>query len=102
MAVTEEARNVAPSTGRDIGWCANPFVVWLLAEGWACDSPLTLIEGLARQAVAAGLPLMRLTTTMRYLHPQVIGTTYTWTKEQDRVKSVLAAPRHSSIGHVSA
>jgi len=45
---------------------------------------------------------MRLTTTMRYLHPQVIGTTYTWTKEQDRVKSVLTAPRHSSIGHVSA
>ena len=84
MAVTEETRHVAPSSGGDLGWCANPFVVWLLAEGWTCDSPLTLIEGLARKAVEAGLPLTRLTTTMRYLHPQVIGTTYTWTKELDQ------------------
>ena len=84
MAVTEKARNVAPSPDGDIGWCTNSFVEWLLTEGWACDSPLTLIEGLARRTVEAGLPLTRLTTTMRYLHPQVIGTTYTWTKDQDQ------------------
>ena len=95
MTVPEKIDLPDPPTETSISWCANPFVEWLLLEGWSYTTPILLIEGLARRAVEAGLPLRRLTTTMRYLHPQVIGTTYTWKRELD--KATQFSPPHSIL-----
>lgn len=95
MAVTEQSHPAETVANDSIGWCTNPFVHWLLTEGWSCPTPLLLIEGLARQALAVGLPLIRLTATMRYLHPQVIGTTYTW--KQDSDEATQFSPPHGIL-----
>lgn len=54
-----------------------------------------LIDGLARKAVAAGLPLYRLTATIRFLHPQVIGTTFTW--KRDGGEATMFSPPHGLL-----
>lgn len=62
-------------------WCANPFVAWLLTEGWSITDTTELVERLAKRLVAAGLPLWRLVCLIRTLHPQVIGTRYMWRRD---------------------
>ena len=95
MAVTEQSHPTAPPQNDGIGWCTNPFVEWMLTEGWSCATPLPLIEGLARRMIEAELPLSRLTITMRYLHPQVIGTTYMWKRDSDEATEF--SPPHSIL-----
>ncbi len=95
MTVTEETRPNVPSASDVITWCDNPFVEWLLTEGWSISTARLLIDGLARKAVAAGLSLYRLTATIRFLHPQVIGTTFTW--KRDGGEATMFSPPHGLL-----
>ncbi len=63
----------------------NPLIDWLLTEGLTIVSPADLIGGIARRIVEIGLPLCRLRVTIRTLHPQYLGTSYTWTRGSDDV-----------------
>ncbi len=56
----------------------DPFVDWLIGEGFAITDAKTLVRALALQLLAAVAPIMRLRVTMRILHPQFMGTSYTW------------------------
>ncbi len=77
MATTAEPKRPrAYDSG--IPWCANPFVEWLLTEGWSITDPTELVERLAKRLVEAGFPVSRLVCLIRTLHPQVIGTRYMW------------------------
>ncbi len=70
---------------------ANPIIAWLLTDGFDFLEADQLLGALARQLVALGLPLMRMRLTLRTLHPQFIGTSYTWTRRDDTVQEFQAA-----------
>lgn len=59
----------------DIG---NPLVAWLLETGWQIPEPGAFTAALSEQMAKLGLPLFRVRITLRILHPQLIGISYTW------------------------
>ncbi|MCB2102271.1 MAG: adenylate/guanylate cyclase domain-containing protein [Rhodobacterales bacterium] len=70
---------------------ADAHVAWLISEGWNLPRPEALLRALAERLVADGFPLYRVRLTIRILHPQVMGKSYTWTRGEDEV-TVFAAP----------
>ncbi|MBI1779244.1 MAG: adenylate/guanylate cyclase domain-containing protein [Proteobacteria bacterium] len=63
---------------------AEPALLeWLLREGPRIESPGELLFELCNRLLAAGVPLMRATCTVRTLHPTLIGTTMIWRKGED-------------------
>ncbi len=73
----------------------NPFLVWLQTEGWEITEPQELIGRLADMMVRSGIPLVRVRVTIRFLHPQVIGTIYTWRRDAGEVEAY--SPPHSIV-----
>jgi adenylate cyclase len=69
---------------------ANPLVEWILAEGWDAASLPDLVRGLCRQMLAIGLPLCRMRLHVRTLHPQYLGTSYTWTRGSAEIEEFNA------------
>ncbi|MGB1027419.1 MAG: hypothetical protein ACPGYL_12745, partial [Rhodospirillaceae bacterium] len=63
---------------------------WLLHEGWGLTSPQELVRQIAEQLIDAGLPIWRMRLTIRYLHPQLIGSSYTWVEDTPEVEEHLA------------
>lgn len=51
---------------------------WLLTTGWEFEAVAELVEAFSRQLVTEGIPVIRLRLTLRTLHPQLVGVTYTW------------------------
>ena len=66
---------------------ANPLAEWLLAEGRNVAETPELLGELYRRAVAGGLPLWRVQLTMLTLHPQLVGTRYTWRRDAGKVEA---------------
>lgn len=83
-AVTHIARLVPPPPEPSLS--VHPLVDWLLTEGWDIGDPKELIRRLGLRMVAIGIPLYRLRVTIRTLHPQFLGTAYTWVRGQDDVE----------------
>ncbi len=52
--------------------------IWLLTTGWEFEAVAELVEAFSRQLVTEGIPVIRLRLTLRTLHPQLVGVTYTW------------------------
>jgi adenylate cyclase len=69
---------------------ANPLVEWILAEGWEAPSLPDLVRGLCQQMLAVGLPLCRMRLHVRTLHPQYLGTSYTWTRGRAEIEEFNA------------
>jgi hypothetical protein len=69
---------------------ANPLVEWILAEGWDARSLPDLVRGLCQQMLAMGLPLCRMRLHVRTLHPQYLGTSYTWTRGRAEIEEFNA------------
>ena len=67
----------------------NALIDWLLAEGLTIQTPRELIGRLGRRIVDIGMPLCRLRVTIRTLHPQYLGTSYTWNRSVDEVDEFL-------------
>lgn len=66
----------------------NPLVDWLLRDAWEATSISELLARLARQLLAAGVPLLRAVLFMRTLHPQVMGAVHVWTRDGDQVELI--------------
>jgi adenylate cyclase len=71
----------------------NRFVDWLLREAWEAATSEELVARLARRLVEAGFPLSRLRIIIRTLHPQVMGTGYTWRSNTGEVTAEAAPHR---------
>lgn len=67
----------------------NALIDWLLTDGLAIQNPRELIGRLGHRMVQIGVPLSRLRVTIRTLHPQYLGTTYTWIRGVDEVDEFL-------------
>src|SRR5512134_2205477 len=67
----------------------NALIDWLLTEGVSIPAPSDLVGRLALHMVRIGLPLCRLRITIRTLHPQYLGTSYTWTRGSNEVEEFL-------------
>lgn len=75
--------------------CDNLLIDWLLGEGWTLPTAGELVAALSRRMVEIGMPLCRLRVTLRTLHPQYLGTSYTWLRSTDRVEEYL--PTHEIL-----
>lgn len=64
----------------------NPLVSWLWEEGWKIPTLGELTRGLGRAMNRAGIPVFRLRTTLRTMHPQLAGLSHTWRRDTDAVK----------------
>ena len=67
------------------GSAAHPIAAWLAAHGGTRADPGTLLAGLCEKLVAAGVPLIRVSTGVPTLHPQVVGRQFIWRRGQDGV-----------------
>lgn len=65
---------------------ANPLVEWILGEGWDAPALPDLVRALCEEMVALGIPLCRMKLHVRILHPQYLGTSYTWTRGHDEIE----------------
>lgn len=63
----------------------NSLSAWLLTTGWEFMSVSELVEALSLRLVEAGVPVIRLRLTLRTLHPQLVGVTYTWERDKQGV-----------------
>lgn len=92
-AVTDVARLAAkpPAASRSAG----ALIDWLLTEGWDIADPKDLVARLALRMTSIAIPLYRLRVTLRLLHPQFLGTTYTWVRGRDEVEEFL--PPHEML-----
>lgn len=75
--------------------CENPLLNWLLGEEASAPSARELTRRLARTLLALGFPLLRLRITVRTLHPQYLGASYTWTRGADEID--LYTPGHEIV-----
>ena len=67
------------------GEANNPFVPWLLHDGWRSASIADTLADVANMLRAAGVRLWRLKLFIRTLNPQLYGKFYTWQLGQDDV-----------------
>lgn len=100
MTVPSDTAADGPGTGtpeepglglRDEG----PLFRWLLEDAWTFGDTAALVHELAHKAVEDGIPLFRMRLTIRTLHPQVIGVSYTWDEDTDAV--AVFEPPHSIV-----
>lgn len=63
----------------------NPIIDWLLIDGWKITDQSEFTRELAACFLAAGVPVARLRLTIRLLHPQVMGFSYTWEKDKSDI-----------------
>lgn len=68
----------------------NALSSWLLTAGWEFRTLSGFVEAFARRLVAAGIPVVRLRLTLRTLHPQLVGVTYTWEQDKEKVEKFEA------------
>lgn len=80
LAAIADDMTVAPTD-----WLDNPLSRWLLAEGWHYRNPAELVGAFGRMLRSQGYPLLRMRITVRTLHPQVLGVSFTWDRDQDEV-----------------
>lgn len=76
----------SPSDAGSVLASANPLADWLWREGWTIDALPDLTRGLGVAMNAAGLPVFRLRTTLRTMHPQLAGLSHTWRRDTDTVE----------------
>ena len=76
-------------------WYANPLIGWLLNEAWDITDTPHLLRPLIHRMNESGMCLSRVRLTIRTLHPQVIGTSFTWNRDTDEV--VEYEPPHSIL-----
>ena len=65
---------------------------WLALQAHFCPETETFVQLLGQQLIAFGMPLKRLSVTIRTLHPELIGRSFTWSRDEAEVK-VAEEPR---------
>lgn len=64
----------------------NTLSSWLLTTGWDFKTLSELVAAFSRFLVGTGIPVTRLRLTLRTLHPQLVGVTYTWERDKEEVE----------------
>jgi len=82
---------VVPRSPADYAQYPNPLLGWLLNEAPGYSSAGDLTAALAARMVAAGIPLWRMAVLLRTLHPELVGTTYTWRRKNWAVEETRAS-----------
>jgi adenylate cyclase len=59
---------------------------WILTEGHRTEDSAELLAGLCRQLVDGGLPLWRASISFATLHPQLLGFSLRWMRDQGAVE----------------
>lgn len=57
---------------------SNQIITWLLAEAWKIPDKSDFTKALGECFLNSGIPVARIRLTIRLLHPQVMGFSYTW------------------------
>jgi adenylate cyclase len=73
---------VARKGSGGIGAVANPVLAWLQAEGVRYRETLPFVEALAERLLATGVDLIRLTTGIHILHPQIDASSCLWQRDR--------------------
>lgn len=63
---------------------------WLLTRGWEFEAVADLVAAFSRQLLNEGIPVIRLRLTLRTLHPQLVGITYTWDRDAEGIDTFEA------------
>ena len=87
----------------------NDLSDWVINEAWQASSATELTAMLARRLTDTGMELIRLNIGIWTLHPQLIGVTYSWTRDRNTVlvsntpRGVLESPAwlQSPVRYVS-
>lgn len=69
----------------------DPLTRWLLMDGWAESDPEQFTRHLAHRLNDVGMDIDRLRLNIRFLHPQVLGISYTYNRKNDAVELHRAA-----------
>ena len=64
----------------------NPLVTWVWEEGWTIPTLGELTWGFGRAMNGVGIPVIRFRMTLRTMHPQLAGLSYTWRRDTDEVE----------------
>lgn len=59
---------------------------WLLTAGWEFQTLSELVEAFSLRLVGGDVPVQRLRLTLRTLHPQIVGVSYTWERDKEGVE----------------
>jgi len=78
------------------GWQSNSVAEWMLLEGWKIQSPVESLAAMSNKFRAAGVPIDRMRLTVRLLHPQVNGVSFTWSSDNGEV--VVNDLTHEMVG----
>ena len=78
----------APVLPAEIPATCDPILLWLLTEGRFLRDSEALADGLARQIVAAGIPITRMTTHAFTLHPRLLAMNVIWRPGQGALPAV--------------
>lgn len=68
----------------------NPFISWLVQDGWRSASIPQTLNDVANMLRKAGVRLWRLKLFIRTLNPQLYGKFYTWERGQEQVEETQA------------
>ena len=64
--------------------------MWLLTTGWEFEAVAELVGAFSQRLLREGIPVIRLRLTLRTLHPQLVGVTYTWERDKEEVATFEA------------
>lgn len=93
--MTADVTTAAPTAPPVPDATANPLVAWLLDEGWRIPDAKEFVSRFVGTLLASGIPVCRMRITLRILHPQVIGNSYTWSRATGKVEEY--SPPHSVL-----
>jgi adenylate cyclase len=65
----------------------NAHVGWLMHAADRSAAPDRLLASFAEHLLATGMPLLRLSITIRTLHPQVFSWGFNWWRDRDQIES---------------
>ena len=69
-------------------WPVQPVIDWLFSRGCLMKDDTRFVYELGHELNACGAPVDRLRTIMRVLHPEMVGSSQTWTKSTDATHQV--------------
>lgn len=64
---------------------SNPVTDWLLKTGWQITDHRDFTKQYGKYLLEAGMDVFRIRITVRLLHPQVMGYSYTWCEDSEDV-----------------
>jgi adenylate cyclase len=88
--------------GPDEGWALAPVAAWLYTEGRRIGDPLRMVEALAAHLNSAGAHIDRMAVMSRTLHPQLVGWSVFWSRQNGVRRDSIQHGVRSSDAYVGS